>query len=187
MTVPDQTLIIRAPRLFDAAGNEYRDGASVWVEGKHIKAVYGREAPPPPRDARVLDFPDGCILPGLMDSHTHLMYGTAHRMQGPKSYDYVNAEDSDTLMLLRTVRNGYRHMLKSGVTTLRDAGSRNRITFDLKEGISAGLFRGFPTLPKPLTSWTRPAPWSRASWPTSPWFRATHSRTSGRSQTCFRW
>jgi imidazolonepropionase-like amidohydrolase len=81
-----------------------------------------------------------------MDCHVHLMYGTADRMQGPKSYHHVNEADSDALMLLRTVRNGYRHLLKSGVTTMREAGARNRIAFDLKEGISAGLFRGFPTV-----------------------------------------
>jgi len=142
----NKTLIIRAPRLFDGAGNEHRDGASVWVEGERIKAVYGPEAPPSPPEAQVLDFPDGCILPGLMDCHVHLMYGTVDRMQGPKSYHHVNEADSDALMLLRAVRNGYRHLLKSGVTTLREAGARSRIAFDLKEGISAGLFHGFPTV-----------------------------------------
>jgi imidazolonepropionase-like amidohydrolase len=58
----------------------------------------------------------------------------------------VNDEDSDSLMLLRAVRNGYRHLLKSGVTTMREAGARRRVAFDLKDGISAGLFRGFPTV-----------------------------------------
>ena len=141
-----QMLVIRAPRLFDGAGGEYRDGASVWVEGKRIKAVYGQEAPSPPPGAQVLDFSEGCILPGLMDCHVHLMYGTADRMRGPKSYHHVNEADSDALMLLRTVRNGYLHLLKAGVTTMREAGARGRIAFDLKEGISAGFFRGFPTV-----------------------------------------
>ena len=138
--------IIRGARLFDAAGNEHRQGGSVWIEGDRIAGVYGHEAPDVPEKARVLDFPDGTILPGLMDSHTHLMYGTADRMQGPKSYDHVNDEDGDGLMLLRSVRNAYLHLFKAGVTTMRDLGARNRITFDLKEGASADLFRGFPTL-----------------------------------------
>jgi imidazolonepropionase-like amidohydrolase len=141
-----RTLVIKAPRLFNGAGVEYRDGASVWVEGRRIKAVYGPQAPPPPPGAQVLDFPEGCILPGLMDCHVHLMYGTADRMRGPKSYHHVNEADSDALMLLRTVRNGYLHLLKAGVTTMREAGARGRIAFDLKAGISAGLFRGFPSV-----------------------------------------
>lgn len=142
----DQMVILRAQQLFDAAGGEHHDGASLWIEGNRINSVYGREAPAPPPDARVLDFSDGCIVPGMMDSHVHLMYGTAERMSGAKSYDEVNQVDSDSLMLLRSVRNGYLHLLKAGVTTMRDAGARNRITLDLKEGISAELFRGFPTL-----------------------------------------
>lgn len=142
----DQLTIIRAARLFDAAGGEHWHGGSVWIEGDRIKGVYGVEAPEAPESARILEFPNGCILPGLMDSHTHLMYGTGNRMSGPKSYDHVNQEDGDGLMLVRSVRNAYRHLLKAGVTSMRDLGARNRITFDLKDGASAGLFKGFPTL-----------------------------------------
>ena len=138
--------IIRAKYMFDGNSAEHTTGANVWMEGDRISAVYGRHMPEPPLGTPILDFPDGCILPGLMDSHVHLIYGTADRMDHPKGYDHVNDEDSDSLMLLRTVRNGYRHMLKAGVTTMRDAGARRRVTFDLKEGISAGLFQGFPTV-----------------------------------------
>lgn len=142
----EELIILRGARLFDAAGTEHWHGASVWVEGNRITGVYGVEAPEAPPNARILDFPNGTILPGLMDSHTHLMYGTGDRMSGPKSYDHVNPVDNDGLMLLRSVRNAYRHLLKAGVTTMRDLGARNRITFDLKDGASANLFKGFPTL-----------------------------------------
>lgn len=146
MTEANGTLIIRGRYLFDAEGGEQRGGASVWVRGDRITGVYGRESPPEPPGAIVLDFPSGCILPGLMDSHVHLMYGTEDRMRGPKGYDHVNEADSDELMLLRAVRNGYRHSMLAGVTTMKDAGARGSITFDLKDGISAGLFKGFPTV-----------------------------------------
>ncbi len=140
------TTILRGGMLFDAAGTVHRDGASVWIEGGRIRGVYGREAPPPPRGAQVLEFADACILPGLIDSHVHLMLGTADRNNGPRSYHHVMDEDTDALMLLRCVRNGYLHLMKAGVTTMRDLGARNAITFDLKQGLSAGLFRGFPTV-----------------------------------------
>ena len=141
-----EVTIIRAPRLFGSEGTVHDHGASLWIEGDRITGVYGSEAPAVPENARVLDFPDGCILPGLIDSHTHLMYGTGERMGGPRSYDHVNDVDSDGLMLLRSVRNAYQHLLKAGVTSMRDLGARNRITFDLKDGASADLFKGFPTL-----------------------------------------
>ncbi len=138
--------VIRGRMLFDATGRVLQDGASVWIEGARIRGVYGREAPAPPPGAQILEFPDGCILPGLMDSHVHLMLGTADRNHGQKTYHHVMDEDGDALMLLRCVRNGYLHLMRAGITTMRDLGARNQITFDLKEGLSAGLFRGFPTV-----------------------------------------
>jgi imidazolonepropionase-like amidohydrolase len=132
--------------LFDAAGHVHRNGASVWMEGSRISGVYGHEAPAPPAGATVVEFPQGCILPGFIDSHVHLMLGTGHRNNGPRTYHHVMDEDSDALMLLRCVRNGYRHLMQSGVTAMRDLGARNSITFDLKTGLSAGLFKGFPTV-----------------------------------------
>jgi len=44
-------MLIAEVRLFDGAEVEYRDGASVWVGGRRIKAVYGPQAPPPPPGA----------------------------------------------------------------------------------------------------------------------------------------
>ncbi|MBM3450336.1 MAG: amidohydrolase family protein [Armatimonadetes bacterium] len=140
------TTVIRGRSLFDGVDTEHREGASVWIEAGRIRAVYGREGPPPPPGARVLDFPDGGILPGFIDTHVHLILGTAHRNHGPKSYNHVMGEDSDALMLLRCVRNGYLHLMKAGVTAMRDVGARNRITLDLKEGLSAGLFHAFPAV-----------------------------------------
>jgi imidazolonepropionase-like amidohydrolase len=142
----DVTTVIRGRMLFDAAGHVHRNGASIWIDGDRIHAVYGDQAPAPPPNARVLEFPQGCILPGLIDSHVHLMLGTADRNNGPRSYHHVMDEDGDGLMLLRCVRNGYRHLMQSGVTMMRDLGARNSITFDLKTGLSAGLFAGFPTV-----------------------------------------
>lgn len=140
-----ETVVIRGDALVDAR-HQHTGGASVWIRGDRIAGVYGHDAPPIPVDAQVVDVPGGCILPGMIDVHVHLMLGTAERHSGPKTYNHVMDEDTDGLMLLRCVRNGYRHLLRSGVTTMRDAGARNRVTFDLKDGLQAGLFRGFPTV-----------------------------------------
>jgi imidazolonepropionase-like amidohydrolase len=142
----DNLIVIQAPVLFDAAAAEHTHGASLWVSGERIVGVYGHDGPVAPANAQVLTFPNGCILPGLMDSHVHLTLGTADRHNGPRTYDHIMEEDNDGLMLLRCVRNGYRHLLRSGVTTMRDAGARHRAAFDLKDGVGAGLFRGFPTV-----------------------------------------
>ena len=73
-------------------------------------------------------------MPGLIDIHAHLTFGTPGR-----SYEEVMSEDSDDLMLVRAVRNCQTH-LKAGVTTIRDCGARNRTTLSLRDAAAHGLF-----------------------------------------------
>ncbi len=54
------------------------------------------------------------------------------------TYEEVIERDSDEVMLLRAARNAHIH-LSAGVTTLRDCGARNRITFDLRRGVRQGV------------------------------------------------
>ena len=44
--------------------------AAVLVEGERIQAVVPPESVP--KEAELLDFSDGAILPGLVDSHVHI-------------------------------------------------------------------------------------------------------------------
>jgi imidazolonepropionase-like amidohydrolase len=77
----------------------------------------------------------GCtLLPGLIDVHAHLTFGTPGR-----TYEQVMREDSDDLMLVRAVRNCQLH-LAAGVTTIRDCGARNRTTLSLRDAARLGLF-----------------------------------------------
>ena len=67
------------------------------------------------------------------------MFGTVGEhgyRDGP--YEAVIERDTDEIMLLRAAHNTHVH-LSAGVTTLRDCGARNRITFDLREGARQGL------------------------------------------------
>jgi imidazolonepropionase-like amidohydrolase len=127
--------IYRTDMLIDGNGGEPQRNMEVHVADGVIQAVLPAGAMPYPDDAAVYDNPGMTLLPGFIDGHVHLMFGT-----GSRSYDDVMARDSDALMLLRAVRNAELH-LRAGVTTLRDAGARNRVTFDLRDGVEAGLVR----------------------------------------------
>jgi len=83
-----------------------------------------------------LDFSGKWIIPGLIDTHAHLVFGEAGR-----SYEDYIREDSDDMMLLRGVRNALLHQAV-GVTTIRDAGGVNKVTISLREGINRGYIRG---------------------------------------------
>ena len=76
------------------------------------------------------------VIPGLIDCHTHTVFGEVGR-----SYEDYMQKDSDALMLMRATRNVMMH-LAVGVTTLRDSGGRNRVTLDLAEGIRRGYIAG---------------------------------------------
>ncbi|MCC7106717.1 MAG: amidohydrolase family protein [Chloroflexi bacterium] len=81
------------------------------------------------------EFAGQTILPGLVDAHTHLtLSGTG------RTYEQ-EALEPDEMMALQAVHNALVH-LRSGVTTLRDNGGRNRVTFAVREAQHRGFFLG---------------------------------------------
>ena len=140
MDIP-ATTVIKARTLIDGTGSPPLEHPVVVVEDDRITAVgrQGELQPPQRPGVRELTYPEGHLLPGLIDAHTHLMFGTVGEhgyRDGP--YETVIERDSDEIMLLRAAHNTHIH-LSAGVTTLRDCGARNRITFDLREGARQGL------------------------------------------------
>ena len=134
------TTIVKAKALIDGTGAKPMENAAVIVEGDTIKAVtqQDHDSLPSGPHVRTLDYPEGYILPGMVDVHTHLIFGVYG-----SSYEEVLNNDSDEIMLLRAAKNALTH-LKCGVTTMRENGARNRVTFDLREGAR----RGYATTPR---------------------------------------
>jgi len=139
MNAPSVT-VINTKAVIDGTGAKPLENATVVVEGSTIKAVerQGQVSIPEGPHVRVLDFPNGYLLPGLVDVHTHLMFGVYGA-----SYEEVIEGDSDEVCLLRAAKNALTH-LNCGVTSLRENGARNNITFNLREGAQ----RGYATTPR---------------------------------------
>src|SRR5204862_7030746 len=129
-------LRIRAERVIDGLAEHALEGSSVDVEDTRIARVGRVENSP--RDAvheiQEVRLPGCTLLPGLIDVHAHLTFGTAGR-----TYEQVMREDSDDVMLVRAVRNCQLH-LAAGVTAVRDCGARNRTTLSLRHAAHLGLF-----------------------------------------------
>ncbi|MFE9804054.1 amidohydrolase family protein [Streptomyces goshikiensis] len=80
-------------------------------------------------EARTIAFPDGTLLPGLIDCHVHLALDA-----GP---DPVTALlDTDDVDLLAGMAERARQLLESGVTTVRDLGDRNGLALRLRDSIA---------------------------------------------------
>lgn len=69
---PRVKLVIRAARLFDGTGSNYRYDLDVLIDGPHITALAERREWP---DATVLDLGDVTMLPGFIDSYSSVRTG----------------------------------------------------------------------------------------------------------------
>lgn len=129
--------VLRAARLIDGTGRVLGGHPTVTVEGQRIASVgqQSEEGDAPGSDGEALDFPDGTILPGLIDMHAHVTGSGGDDAMG----DAIS--DSDEIRLLRAAVN-VQTAVKSGVTTIRDCGSPNSVIFPLKDAIRRGIVVG---------------------------------------------
>ena len=119
---PSQPIAIRAALLLDGRHETPITDAVIIVEGEKITAV-GSRLPIPP-GAKVLDLGDSTLLPGLIDSHTHLL----SEMDGTN----VSLQDIEMLKIVATQSTAERALLgaklaredlEAGITTVRDVGN----------------------------------------------------------------
>jgi imidazolonepropionase-like amidohydrolase len=112
------------------------DHAVLTAAGRIEAIVPARELP---RDVvesrRVHDLGDVSLLPGLVDVHSHM-----HCSATPDAYPLVTGDPLER-HLMRAAAN-VRQVLLSGVTTLRDLGSKNEVAFPVRDAIRAGVIPG---------------------------------------------
>jgi len=122
---------IRGDRLITAGDDQVRSNVAVEIQGGQVTGLK-----PSPVERCDWEFPGCTVLPGLIDVHVHIT------LPGDgQSYEHVASTNSDELMAIRALRNCAVH-LASGVTTVRDNGGRNRVTFVVREAMRQGLFVG---------------------------------------------
>src|SRR5919199_4624574 len=122
-------LMIKAAGLFD--GERFLPGpATVAVEDGTIAGVE-HGWPEAPEQVEVLDLGDVTVLPGLVDTHVHLVgdseWGALDRVAG-----YSREE------LSRVVEESLRRQLAAGVTTVRDLGDRDWVAVEHRDRQRAG-------------------------------------------------
>ena len=130
-------LIVEAGKLIDGTGAEAMERGAVIVEDGRISAIAsaGELAAGSIEHATVVDVPGGTVVPGLIDTHTHM-----HCSAGADTFRQVTT-DSDEVLLLRAAE-ATRAALASGVTTMRDLGSKNEVAFRIRQSIEDGIIPG---------------------------------------------
>jgi imidazolonepropionase-like amidohydrolase len=131
---------IRAARMLDVRTGRYVANPVLIVRGERIDSVGVGLAIPP--GARVIDLGDLTVLPGLIDSHSHLLKNNNPRFfDGPSMLLDVTVGNTTTRALRGAAMA--RQDLEAGITTVRDAGNSG-VNGDvaLRDAIDAGYVVG---------------------------------------------
>lgn len=145
---PPETVVIRAGKFFDSEKAVLLPARDIIIKGNVIDAV-GENLPLPP-GATVIDLRAFTVLPGLIDSHTHLLY-----LESPKNeltLEGIKAltVEGTTLRALRGAARG-KTFLMAGITSVRDLGNSGRFgDVALRQAINEGSVDGprmFPSGP----------------------------------------
>ena len=83
----------------------------------------------------LIENPDGVIMPGFIEMHSHI-----HCSAETNAYHHATTESNEILLTRGT--KAVRDALLSGVTTMRDLGSKNEVVFPLRESIRSGIIPG---------------------------------------------
>jgi imidazolonepropionase-like amidohydrolase len=137
---PGELTAIRAGTLIDGSGTTVRKNQVIFVRGKRIENVADGSVAIP-SGARVVDLSSATVLPGLIDSHTHIfLWG-----EDPKKGGY-DANILKAGIALRAARATYavRRALEQGFTTLRDLETEGAGYGDIeiKQAIEEGTIPG---------------------------------------------
>ncbi len=122
-------LAIRSARLFDGVADQLCARPLVLVDQGRISGVDLTGAGPP-EGAELVDLGEATLLPGLIDSHTHLVLDASSDPVG-------HLADVDDDALLADCRAAAQAALAAGITTVRDLGDRRFVTLRLREELAA--------------------------------------------------
>jgi imidazolonepropionase-like amidohydrolase len=132
--------VIRAGTLIDGASEKARKNQLIFVRGERIENVADGAAAIPP-GAKLIDLSTATVLPGLIDSHTHIFLWGEDPAKGGYDANILNAG-----IALRAARATYavRKALEQGFTTIRDVETEGAGYGDvgIRQAIEEGTIPG---------------------------------------------
>jgi imidazolonepropionase-like amidohydrolase len=133
-------IVIRAGTLIDGQSDTAKNMQLIFIRGGRIEKVSEEIASLPPM-ATVIDLSNATVLPGLIDSHTHIFLWGERPDQGGYDANILKAG-----IALRAARATYasRRALEQGFTTLRDVETEGAGYGDveIRQAIEEGTIPG---------------------------------------------
>jgi imidazolonepropionase-like amidohydrolase len=139
--------VIRAGSLIDGKSDKARRDQVIIVRGNHIESISDAANAKIPAGANVIDLSKSTVLPGLIDSHTHIFLQGEDPAQGGYDVNILNAP-----LALRAARAtvAARRALEQGFTTLRDVETEGAGYGDV--GIKQAIEQGYIPGPRMIVS-----------------------------------
>jgi len=134
----ERTLIIRAGALIDGTSPQPRTHQEILIRGDRIAAVYPAGSKPAPAGATVIDLGSATVLPGLIDTHTHVFLQGEDPSAG--GYDVQLLKYPASFRVVRAVIAAKR-ALDQGFTTIRDVETEGAGYGDV--GIQKAINEGY--------------------------------------------
>ncbi|MFB5189507.1 metal-dependent hydrolase family protein [Alicyclobacillus fastidiosus] len=146
------TLLIKNATLIDGTGGDAQEGVAIVVRGERIEQIARTDQVTAfADDATVIDAKGKYVLPGLIDTHVHMMMeisNLAKRLNDPFSLRFYQA----SAYMRRTI--------DAGITSVRDAGGADLgVKTAVEQGLTVGPRMQISITPLTITgghgdSWT---------------------------------
>jgi imidazolonepropionase-like amidohydrolase len=140
-TSPTPTIVVTAASMIDGVAATARHNVAVVIRGNRIESIRDRDAGDLPAGATRIDLGNATLLPGLIDTHTHLFLQGEVPAEG--GYDVQLLKQPLSFRAARAVVAA-RRALEQGFTTLRDVETEGAGFGDvgIKQAIEGGYIPG---------------------------------------------
>jgi len=136
-----KTIVIRAGTLIDGTSAQPKRNQVIVIRGNRIVSVGDASSAQAPADAQTIDLGQATVLPGLIDTHTHIFLQGEDPAEG--GYDVQLLKYPVSFRAARATM-ACRRALEEGFTTLRDLETEGAGYGDvgIKEAIEGGYIPG---------------------------------------------
>jgi imidazolonepropionase-like amidohydrolase len=131
-------ILLTADRLWDGTGSPTLLRPVVRIAGESIDSVDRALLQPATCSGERVDFPGCTILPGLIDTHVHLVMSALETNEAIIAQ--VTSENDD--QLLARIETNARAALRAGLTTIRDCGGTKTHVQQIRDRIRRGDIAG---------------------------------------------